>query len=575
MVPSSEKIVETKKCLLSWKEFFVTDKDLEFYDKVSPVFAGKKYVLPSPKLSPEERMRRRLAWRNTRWMSISSTARWFSMFNDALGYTSYQPKKYWSDDWTPFDYQGSFDFSESAFTQFHSFDKNVPKLARSMLLEENCDYVNQAWHVKDCYWIFEGEDSEKCYFGEDCRYTKYSLDFLGSHYCEFCYEILDCVRCNKLFYSRDCADCRDSYFLSSCFDCTHCFGCINLSKKEFCFFNEQLTKEVYFQRLSELSLERHLSAIKAKVHAFFGTHFFREHQNKKSENALGNKIFESQNVYNSFDIVGWKDIHYCDTIKWPIHDCWDVSSFGINSSYCFESVTIGHFANNVNFCSECWENVTNLWYCLYCNKGIKDCFLCTGLKQKAEHCIMNKPYSAQEYETLCWKIIDHMRSTGEWWEFFPHELSPFGYNETVAQEYFPMTKEQVKSKWWNWYDAPEKVFEGTPLLPLPISEYDERTVWFDKAQKNIDSLLSWIILCEVTKKPFKIIKQELAFYIENKLPIPTKHPDQRHKERMDTRNPRTLYERICSECQKDITTTYSPDRPEKVVCEDCYRKLVY
>jgi len=66
------------------------------------------------------------------------------MFNDALGYTSYQPKKYWSDDWTPFDYQGSFDFSESAFTQFHSFDKNVPKLARSMLLEENCDYVNQA-----------------------------------------------------------------------------------------------------------------------------------------------------------------------------------------------------------------------------------------------------------------------------------------------------------------------------------------------------------------------------------------------------------------------------------------------
>jgi hypothetical protein len=56
---------------------------------------------------------------------------------------------------------------------------------------------------------------------------------------------------------------------------------------------------------------------------------------------------------------------------------------------------------------------------------------------------MNKPYSAQEYETLCWKIIDHMRSTGEWWEFFPHELSPFGYNETVAQEYFPMTREEV------------------------------------------------------------------------------------------------------------------------------------
>ena len=66
MLPPLEKIVETKKCRLSGCEFFVTDKDLEFYDKISPVFAGKKYVLPSPTLCPDERIRRRLAWRNDR-----------------------------------------------------------------------------------------------------------------------------------------------------------------------------------------------------------------------------------------------------------------------------------------------------------------------------------------------------------------------------------------------------------------------------------------------------------------------------------------------------------------------------
>ena len=32
-----------------------------------------------------------------------------------------------------------------------------------------------------------------------------------------------------------------------------------------------------------------------------------------------------------------------------------------------------------------------------------------------------------------------MMITGEWGEFFPSSLSPFGYNETVAQEYFPLT----------------------------------------------------------------------------------------------------------------------------------------
>jgi hypothetical protein len=38
-IPSDEKIVETKKCLLSGDDFIITDKDLEFYDKVSPVFS--------------------------------------------------------------------------------------------------------------------------------------------------------------------------------------------------------------------------------------------------------------------------------------------------------------------------------------------------------------------------------------------------------------------------------------------------------------------------------------------------------------------------------------------------------
>jgi len=124
--------------------------------------------------------------------------------------------------------------------------------------------------------------------------------------------------------------------------------------------------------------------------------------------------------------------------------------------------------------------------------------------------------------------------------------------------------------WWK-----QNTYIGGFYTPLWIENYDEKIVGYETAQKNIDELLAWIIECEVTKKPFKIIKQELAFYIENKLPIPTKHPDQRHMERMQLRNPRELHERICPECQKNMITTYKPERPEKVVCDECYRKLVY
>jgi hypothetical protein len=39
-----------------------------------------------------------------------------------------------------------------------------------------------------------------------------------------------------------------------------------------------------------------------------------------------------------------------------------------------------------------------------------------------------------------------MRITNEWGEFFPTWLSPFGYNETVANEYYPLSEVEVKEK---------------------------------------------------------------------------------------------------------------------------------
>jgi hypothetical protein len=168
-----------------------------------------------------------------------------------------------------------------------------------------------------------------------------------------------------------------------------------------------------------------------------------------------------------------------------------------------------------------------------------------------------------------------MQTEWTWGEFFSIEHAPWGYNESLAQEYFPMTESEVRTNWWNWLTEESKKFEWTPYMPLSISQYDERLVWFDIATKNINDCLAWMIQCEITKRPFKIIKQELVFYIENSIRIPTKHPDQRHKERMQLRNPRTLYERDCTECRRAIVTTYSPERPEKVVCEECYRNLVF
>ncbi|MEI8092147.1 MAG: hypothetical protein WCG98_08380 [bacterium] len=63
-----------------------------------------------------------------------------------------------------------------------------------------------------------------------------------------------------------------------------------------------------------------------------------------------------------------------------------------------------------------------------------------------------------------------------------------------------------------------------------------------------DDILKQAIVCEMSKKPFRIIGPELAFYRKHQLPIPTKHPDVRHTARMHLRNPRKLRDRSCDNC---------------------------
>lgn len=146
-------------------------------------------------------------------------------------------------------------------------------------------------------------------------------------------------------------------------------------------------------------------------------------------------------------------------------------------------------------------------------------------------------------------------------------MSPFGYNETVAQEYFPMTREEITASNIFHYSDYESPFPKVEKI-IPANKLPEDI-------KDIpDDILNWAIECEVTKKPYRIIRQELDFYRKHSLPIPRRHPDQRHLDRMKLRNPRKLHERKCDHCGVNMITTYSPERTEKVYCDDCYKKEI-
>lgn len=242
-------------------------------------------------------------------------------------------------------------------------------------------------------------------------------------------------------------------------------------------------------------------------------------------------------------------------------DCYDVYRWGHTGELCYECMGVGAGANQMLFCACCWPNNNNLLYCSFCN-SCHDCFGCAGLRHKS-YCIFNRQYSKEEYENIVPTLIESMMKTGEWGEFFPVSLSAYAYNDSIAQEYFPLTKEQVLKRGWRWsdYEAP------LPVVQKIIAAVDLP----DSIDAIPDDILNWAIECEVTKKLFKIVRQELDFYRQMKLPIPRRHPYQRHKDRMALRNPRKLWDRTCAKCQKTIVTSYAPERPEIVSCEECLR----
>ncbi len=576
-IPPNEKIIETKKCKISGQEFFVTDKDMEFYDKISPVFAGQKYLIPSPTLCPDERQRRRLAFRNERKLyhrkCDKSGNQIISIYSPDKPYTVYDQKIWWGDDWSPIDYGAKFDFDTPFFEQFQSLQLRVPRVNLFAKNCENAEFTNHTDHIKNCYLCVDTANSEHIYYSKWVIDCKNCFDCYQIERCQYCHECQYCINTYKsafCFLCDDSSDCLFSYRLQNC---QNCLFCTHLRGKQYCIMNQQYSKEEYEKKKQELETKTPEQIKKLKqIYNKFVKNNPREHLIiNNSENVFWDFINHSKNIFYGFETLESENLRYCFEDIW-MKDSYDAYESWFECEQQYET----HASNRVKFSSFCSLGYDNsfLLYTELCNNS-QNCFGCIGLK-KQKHCIFNTSYSEHEYQLLCGKIIDHMKSTREWWEFFPHELSPFGYDETVAQEYFPLSEKEVLERWWKWKWAEEtSSYHGAYYTPLTIDEYDEKNVGYNRAQKNIDELLSGILLCEITQKPFKVIRQELASYIENWLALPTKHPDVRHIERLQSRNQRKLYESNCSDCGEGIITTYAPKEHTRIVCENCYKKIVY
>jgi len=550
-----------KNCKQCNTGFEITNEDRNIYGQLS---------IPEPTLCPDCRAKRRMSWRNEKTLYKRTCdlcgKDMISIYSSDKLYPVYCQECFWGDKWDALEYGQDFDIKRPFFEQLKELQLKVPHLGIINKQSQNSDYCNYSFANKNCYLTFGNHYEEDCMYGRYSTKNKNCLDYLWTYNSEFCYENIFSKNCYESIYLNHCDSCQSCYFSTDLIGCKNCLFCSNLRHKDYCILNKQYSKEEYIEKLKSYKLETYAGFIKAIE--FFNTEFRGSFPGRaiyqiNCENCLGDNLNNCRNVRNCFDCSDCEDIAYAVQID-QTFDSMDMTCMGYDKSeVCYETIGCSGIFNCIS-CDSCWHN-NDLFYCNLCFSA-KNCFGCISLQHK-ENCILNRQYTKEQYISLKEKIIEHMKKTREWGEFFPSEISPYAYNETIANEYYPMSEKEILAKGWGWKDMEDKLPEVKKVIPasrLP-----------EKIDDIPGDILNWAIKCEKTGRPYKIQKKELQFYRKLKLPVPHFHPDVRFEMRMERRRPRRLWERNCDNCNKKIHSSLSPERPEKVFCEVCYLKEVY
>lgn len=570
---------ETKNCQNCKIDFLIEPEDFIFYEKIK---------VPPPTFCPDCRTARRLSWRNE--MSLykrkcnvpSHEETLISMYSPDINVNAVDLKYWWSDSWDPMDFGMPYDFSRPFFDQWKELYTRVPLQCLSNSKATNSDYCNIAEESRDSYLCSASWKIERTFYSNRVMEVKDSSDLYVVDKSELCYEDVICSDSYQLLYSLKSKNCVDSYFLYDCIGCTNCFGCTNLRNQSYCMWNVQLSKEEYKQRISEMNLSSYktIENLKQKFKELYLSSIHRFSNQIKIVDSTGDNIEGLKNSKKCFDTSGKiedsKFIHWAKVSAKDVYDSGPGVGMGDLMYEVFDT-GIGNFRNlftNVVYSSSDMEYAFNCHNCT-------NIFGCIGLRSK-NYCILNQQYSKEEYEELVPKIkqqmmdmpfVDSLGRKYSYGEFFPTELSPFAYNETVAQDYFPLTKEIAISRGYKWRERHSNEYNITiEANNLP-----------DALDDTPETITQEIIGCihngncnDRCSKAYKITQDELNLYKRLRIPLPRLCFGCRHDERLRKRNPMKLWHRSCMKegCTNEFETSYAPERPEIIFCEKCYQQEV-
>lgn len=454
------------------------------------------------------------------------------------------------------------DFDQPFFTQAETLFKRCPIPHNSWLNNENCEFSDDCWFSRNCYLshsVVRCENNRYSYRILDCRNTLYAV---FSFECEWCFDIINSEKCNQCVYGLYLKNCHDVAFCYDCRNCHDCLFCFNLRGKQYCIGNKQLSKEEYEIQKKQFPFDtwekyEHCKDLFRKMIREIAWH--RSHYLDFAENSSGNYFLRVKNMSNTFfgsdgedgsnvTRFGWTktvsdSINLQDAERILFSSGIQIKSYEVGFSFMLESVRFGLYSG---YSSRC-ENI----------------FGCCGLLN-AKNAIMNASYSLEEYSTLRDRLIDHMKSTGEWGKFFPGSFAPNPYAESWSSFYFPLTQEGEETLWFFSLPLSEQHEQGY-RTPGDIPRTTEATLETTQATY-------WD---EIAHRPFQILPQDIQFCTELGVPLPSTYYMRRIQENfwwMPYNG--TLRTTKCAKSWKDIQTSWPAEYDGRILSEAEYLKIV-
>ncbi len=533
---------------------------------------------PAPTLCATHSLQQRLAWRNERHLYKRTCELckkdMLAMYSPRSYVTVYCRECWYGDGWDAMAYGRDYDPTRPFFDQWFDLMRVVPQFNVWHHGENaNCEYTNYISNNRDCYLSFSIAGTEGSLY---CKNTDWSRD---------CTDCLNVVKSELLY---DCVSTGESYasvFLTRCFkctncylgrdlsDCQNCFGSVNLKHKQWCWYNEQLTEDEYNSRLANALSNRESFENHKRRFEEFALGFPCECATiRNSEDVSGEGISNSKSIRSSFLIFdGCENIGESYRVAWQRKDVYRSCYCGLAGELNYEISTAPH--SSTSMCSVICGDSSLVFYSASVFNSA-DLFGCVGL-QKKQYCILNKQYTKEEYDSLKQRMIQDMKEQGVWGEFFPIALSPFGYNDSLAQEFFPQSDIQARARNWQWEEdqggAKGAETMQPEAIPTMITDADE-------------SLTKQILRCIICAKNYRIVKKELARLKNVRLPVPLECGDCRLEKRMERFIVPILYQRTCMctehhlhhssvSCANEFETTYRPEGKDIVYCKPCYQEL--